>query len=184
MGAHMRTSFWLAAIVVALVTPIAQAAPYQDPNPCAKECEVEKFLNQNIGIPLDRPVTLAELRHLAHVDSETTSKAGVTGLSDTMHIFRYPGLEVRAELTAENTVLVQKIDLTAGPYRMPFNIKLGKIDTAHDIDYVLGQPSQTRHDAGQPTKWIYRNLEGTAILTFDRSDNEILAVHWDFTPAD
>jgi len=180
----MRTGYWLTLAIASLIVSQAGAAPYADPHPCAKDCEVQKFLDQNIGIALDRPVTLAELRKFAPVLSETTTKVGATGLSDTVHEFRYADLLVRAEVTAENSVLVQTIDLTGGAYRMPFNIKLGKIDSTHDIDYVLGPPAETRRPAGKPMQWIYRNLEGTAIVTFERTDDTLLAVRWDFTPGD
>jgi len=162
----------------------AVAASYQDPHPCAKDCEVQRFLDQNIGIALDRPVTLNELRKFAHVDSENTTKVGATGLSDTIHEFRYPGLVVRVEVTAENNVLVQTIDLTGGSYRMPFNIKLGKIEGPFDIDHVLGPPVETRRPAGKPMQWVYHNLEGTETLIFDRTADTILAVHWDFSAGD
>lgn len=172
------------ATIASLAASYSFAAPYQDPNPCAKDCEVQRFIDQNIGVAMNRPVTLAELRKFARVESETTTKAGATGLSDTVHEFHYAGLVVRVEVTAENTVLVQTIDLTGGAYRMPFNIKLGKIEGGHDIDYVLGPPAQTRRPAGKPKQWIYHNLEGTEIVTFDRTDDTLLAVHWDFTPGD
>jgi hypothetical protein len=180
----MRAGILLTTVAAYFVMPQALAQPYADPHPCAKDCEVQKFLDQNIGIALDRPVTLAGLRKFAPVVSETTTKAGAAGLSDTVYEFRYAGLLVRAELTAEGTVLVQTIDLTGGAYHMPFNIKLGKIDGAHDIDYVLGPPAETRRPAGKPMRWIYRNLEGTEALTFERTDDALLAVHWNFTPGD
>ena len=181
---RMRTGIWMASATAFLMTPCAIADPYVDPHPCAKDCEVQKFIDQNIGVAVNRPVTLAELRKFAHVEAETTTKVGATGLSDTIHEFRYAGLVVRVEVTAENTVLVQMIDLTGGVYRMPFNVKLGKIDGAHDIDYVLGPPAETRRPAGKPMRWIYHNLEGTEVLTFERTDDTLLAVHWDFTPGD
>jgi len=157
------------------------AAAIEDPHPCARQCEIQKFLDQNVGIHLDRPVTLVELRKFAKVVSETTSKFGASALADTIHEIKYAGLTVKVQVTAENTVLVESIDLTGGPYRMPFNIRLGKIEGPRDIDFVLGQPTQTRQDPGKPTNWIYHNLEGTAQVTFDRQDNAIIAVHWDYT---
>jgi hypothetical protein len=163
----------------AAATPTSAAI--QDPHPCAPACEIQRFLDQNIGIHFDRPVTLVELRKFAKVQSETTSKYGASGLADTIHEIKYAGLTVKVQVTAENTVLVESIDLTSGPYRMPFNIRLGKVSGPHDIDFVLGPPAQTRVDAGKPTKWIYHNLEGTAQVTFDRQDNAIVAVHWDYT---
>lgn len=172
------------SLLIALFARGAAAAPIADPHPCAQQCEIQRFLDQNIGIHLDRPMTLVELRKFAHVLSETTSKYGASALADTIHEFKYAGLVVRVQLTAENTVLVETIDLTGGPYRMPFGIKLGRIDGPHDIDFVLGQPAQTKQDAGKPTKWIYHNLEGTAQVTFERHDNAIVAVHWDYSAGD
>jgi len=172
------------SLLIALFARGAAAAPIADPHPCAQQCEIQRFLDQNIGIHLDRPMTLVELRKFAHVLSETTSKYGASALADTIHEFKYAGLVVRVQLTAENTVLVETIDLTGGPYRMPFGIKLGRIDGPHDIDFVLGQPAQTKQDAGKPMKWIYHNLEGTAQVTFERQDNAIVAVHWDYSAGD
>ena len=172
-------------VVVALLARAAAPQPIQDPSPCSKQCEIQKFLDQNVGIHLDRPVTLAELRKFAPVLSEMTSKYGASGLSDTMHEFKYKGgLTVRVQVTAENTVLVEQIDLTGGPYRMPFNIKLGKIEGPHDIDFVLGQPAQTKQEPGKPTTWVYHNLEGTASVAFDRQNGALLGVHWDYTAGD
>jgi hypothetical protein len=169
----------------ALLARGAAPAMIADPNPCSRACEIQRFLDQNVGIRLDRPVTLAQLRAFAPVVSETTSKYGASGLADTIHEFKYKGgLTVKVQLTAENTVLVEQIDLTGGPYKMPFNISLGKIEGPRDIDAVFGPPSETRQDPGKPTKWIYHNLEGTASVTFDRQDNAIVGVHWDFRPGD
>jgi hypothetical protein len=180
----MREILYLMSACALVLPPGASAAPIQDPRPCDRPCEVQRFLDQNVGIPLDRPVTLAQLRKFAKVLSENTTKVGAHGLSDIVHVFRYTGLEVRAEVTAENTVLVQTIDLTGGAYRMAFNVKLGPIEGPHDIDFVLGPPTETQRPAGKPMKWIYQNLEGTATVAFDRTDNAIVAVHWDFSPGD
>jgi hypothetical protein len=54
----------------AAATPTSAAI--QDPHPCAPACEIQRFLDQNIGIHFDRPVTLLELRKFAKVQSETT----------------------------------------------------------------------------------------------------------------
>src|SRR5260221_10222586 len=99
----MRVGILLTTIAAYLAVPQVLAQPYADLHPCAKDCEVQKFLDQNIGIALDRPVTLAALRKFAPVVSETTTKAGAGSLSDTVYEFRYAGLLVRAEVTAENS---------------------------------------------------------------------------------
>ena len=184
LGAFRLSAVVAASVACAVATGVA-AAPYQDTHPCKAQCEVQKFIDQNVGIAIDRPVTLAELRKFARVLSENTTKAGAAGLSDTIHEFRYTGLVVRVEVTAENTVLVQTIELTGGAFRLPFNIKLGKIDARHDIDTVLGAPAETRRAAAnKPMHWIYHNPEGTQILTFVRTDDTLLAVQWDFTGGD
>ena len=180
----MRAELLAVLTGVFVLAPTASAAPIADPRPCDRHCEVQRFLDRNVGIPLDRPVTLGELRKFAKVVSETTTKEGAHGLSDTIHIFRYTGLEVRVEVTAENAVLVQTITMNGGPYRLAFNIKLGKIEGPHDIDFVLGAPTEIRRAAGKPARWVYQNLEGSAAVAFDRTDDTILAVHWDFSPAD
>jgi hypothetical protein len=90
---------------------------------------------------------------------------------------------VTAIVRPDDSILVQTIALTGGNYRMAHGIKLGKIE-GRDIDTILGPPMETRRDAGKPVQWIYTNLEQTEVVTFDRRDKEILAVHWDFTPGD
>jgi len=180
----MRTALVTAVTAVFAGASYSSAAPISDPRPCSRTCEIQRFLDQNVGIRLDKPVTLADLRKFAKVVSENTTKVGTHGLSDTMYIFRYAGLEVRAEVTAENAVLIQNIDLTGGSYRMAFNIKLGAIEGPHDIDFVLGPPTETRRPAGKPVRLVYQNLEGTAMVVFERTDNAIVGVHWDYSPGD
>ena len=164
------------------------AQPYVDAHPCAASCEVQRFLDQNVGVKMNRPVTLDELRKFAPLISDDAVKvANPQGdeRGDTIHALHFEGLTLRAEVTPEGNVLVQEIDLTGGAYRMAFNIKLGKIAGPHDIDFVLGAPAETHPDAsGKGTDWIYRNLEGTASVTFVRTDNAISSVHWDFSGGD
>ena len=166
----------------------AGAQPNADPHPCATACEVQKFIDRNVGVKLDRPVTIDELRKFAPLLSEDTIKAANPqgdARGDTIHALHYAGLTIRAEETPEGNVLVQEIDLTGGAYRMAFNIKLGKIGGSHDIDFVLGPPAETHPDAsGTGIDWVYRNLEGTQSATFVRSDDAILSVHWDFSGGD
>jgi hypothetical protein len=177
----------LSAGVVASLPSVA-AQPYVDPHPCAASCEVQRFLDQNVGVKMNRPLTLDELRKFAPLTSDDTVKVAnplgdVRG--DTIHALHFEGLTLRAEVTPEGNVLVQEIDLTGGAYRMAFNIKLGKIAGPHDIDFVLGAPAETHPDAsGRGTDWVYRNLEGTASVTFVRTDTAILSVHWDFSGGD
>jgi hypothetical protein len=181
---RMRFALIPAAAAALLWTSYSSAAPIGDPRPCNRHCEIQRFLDQNVGIRLDKPVTLADLRKFAKVVSENTTKVGTHGLSDTIYVFRYPGLEVWAEVTAENSVLIRNIDLTGGSYRMAFNIKLGPIEDGRDIDTVLGPPTETRRPAGKPVRWVYQNLEGTAMVVFERMDNAIVGVHWDYSPGD
>ncbi|MBI1211168.1 MAG: hypothetical protein GC190_06870 [Alphaproteobacteria bacterium] len=150
---------------------------------CNAQCKIQTFIDQNIGVPIDRPMTLEFLRKFAPVLRETRTREGALTAGDTVHIFRYDGLTVTAEETNDHQLVLQRIDLSGGSYRMAYGIKLGRIER-RDIDFYLGPPAETRHDPGKPLQWLYTNLEQTEVVTFDRADDAVLAVHWDFTPGD
>jgi hypothetical protein len=180
----MRATIWGILAGALLLASAAWAAPAgQGQRPCDRYCQVQRFIDRNVGIPVDRPVTLNQLRKFAKVVSETTTKEGTHGLSDTIHIFTYAGLEVRVEVTAENSVLIQTIGMTGGKYPLSHDIKLGKIGP-NELESVFGAPTEIRQASGQAKRWVYQNLQGTAAVAFDRTDDAIVAVHWDFSPGD
>lgn len=172
----MRTLFLL-SLVALTQWSVAGAA-----EPCDQHCKVQQFIDQNVGIPFDVPLTLEIMRKFAPLVRET--KEPVPEYDGVMkYQFEYTGLVVTVIVRPDNSMLVWTIALTGGNYPMAHGIKLGKI-TGPDIDTILGPPMETRRDDGKPLQWIYTNLEQTEVVTIDLTDKEILAVHWDFTPGD
>ena len=173
----MRALLFLLGCMVVSTWSAAAAA-----EPCDARCKVQQLIDQNVGIPFDRPLTLEIMRKFAPVKKETSEDIPeYEGVK--LYRFEYNGLFATVIVRPDNSMLVQTIYLTGGNYRMAHGIKLGKIAGA-DIDTILGPPMETRRDAGKPLQWIYTNLEQTEVVTFDRTEKEILAVHWDFTPGD
>lgn len=174
----MRLSILAASLSLVAMPPVAGFAA----EPCDARCKVQGFIERNVGIALDRPLTLDTLRKFAPVTRETTAKV-VEFEGANLHRLEYAGLTVTVVERADKSVMLETIDLTGGAYRMAYGIKLGKIE-GHDVDFYLGPPAETRHDGGKPAQWVYTNIEQTEVVTFDRTDTAILAVHWDFTPGD
>jgi hypothetical protein len=173
----MRTVVW-AVLMIVVLSPLSFTA-----EPCDAKCKVQTVIDKNVGIPLDRPLTLEILRKFAPVVRETATKVANDWQNHTVHVFEYAGLVVSVLVRPDNSIWVQTIDLKGGNYRMAYGIKLGKI-AGPDIDAVLGPPAETRRDAGRPVQWIYTNFEQTEVLTFHRTDDTLVGVHWDFTPGD
>src|SRR5438128_11285704 len=72
----------------------AQAAgktAVRDPSPCDPACEIERFLNLNIGLT-DRPTTLDQMRRLGKLQSDTEKPAEGDA---TLHELVFPDLELR-----------------------------------------------------------------------------------------
>ncbi len=174
----MRSIFF--ALAVGLFGAGIAAA---EPQSCDAACKVQMLLDKNVGIAVDRAVTLDELRRFAPVVRETTSKIDAVTPGNSAHRFEYAGLVVAVEVTAENNVIVQAIDLTGGKFQLPYGLKVGKIDRAHDPGVVLGPPAE-KQAVAKGEMWIYRNLEQTMAVAFERSGAAIVAVHWDFAAAD
>lgn len=173
----MRALFVVLSLFAASALSTAGAA-----ESCDQRCKVQQLIDQNVGIPFDRPLTLEIMRKFAPLLKET--KEPVPEYVGVMKCqFEYTGLVVTVIVRPDNSMLVWTIALTGGNYRMAHGIKLGKI-TGPDINTILGPPMETRRDDGKPLQWVYTNLEQTEVVNIDRTETEILAVHWDFTPGD
>jgi hypothetical protein len=174
----MRGALLLAFVTMTAAGPAAAASLVA----CDTRCKVQIVIDRNVGIPVDRPLSLEILRKFAPVLRES-SKQVPDWEGHTIHVIEYTGLVVTAISQPDDSVLLQSIDFSGGNYYMALGIKLGKIE-GPDLDVRLGPPAETHRYPGKPLQWVYTNLEQTEVLTFDRTEDAILAVHWDFTPGD
>ncbi|MBI3758871.1 MAG: hypothetical protein HY269_03855 [Deltaproteobacteria bacterium] len=171
--------FFRTLIAASLLAAPALAA---NAKACDASCKVETLLTHNVGIALDKKVSIADIKKLGKVKGDNLEKrasAYYPGKFDIVHHVMFDGLTVNATVTPDHNVLVERIKLTGGTFSLPFGLKLGPIKGLHDIDFVLGQPTET-HRTGNAMDWVYSNLEQTESVTFHRTDKAILSVIWEY----
>jgi hypothetical protein len=154
---------------------------------CDRHCKIDALFAKNVGIVLDKPVTLAAIRKLGKVKADNLQQRpnpNYPAKNDTVHHLAIDGgLFVHAAVTPEHAVIVERIQLTNPKIRLPFNLAIGA--TPAVITKTLGTPDQTRTGAiKNGEELVYLNTEQTETLTFAVQDGTLKAVIWDFTPGD
>lgn len=170
-------------VVALLLSPLDPApvraagkSAVRDPSPCDPACELDRFLNLNIGVT-ERPMTLAQLRRLGKLESETETPAegGIT-----VRELEFPGLEIRVYAPKFGAAIVEGITVSGSGFKMPFGLQLDS--SPADIQALLGPPTETTPLPPDRVRWLYRTHGGTSIVAFDiEKDSAIKSVEWDFT---
>src|SRR4051794_26941552 len=93
---------------------------------CNTHCKVDALFAKNVGIALDKPVTLDAIRKLGKVKADNLQQRpnpNYPGKNDTVHHLAFEGgLFVHAAVTPERAVIVERIQLTNPKIRLPFNL--------------------------------------------------------------
>jgi len=175
---------FLSTLVIAAFSVAAPA----EPSCTDKRCRVEWLLKRPAGIALDKKLSLARLKKLAHIvsdRSEVRPNPNYPGENDEIHSIAFDGLCLHATVTPEKAVLVDWVELTGKKFALPFGLKLGLLENPKEVQAVMGEPDRVgRGTLRNAQQLIYYNQERTESVTFVLRGGALKAIIWNYGIAD